>query len=326
MNISGPLIAALTLALAACSTPQTRELEKHWPLDLAATTQLKSVPFFAQELYQCGPAALATVLNYRGVAITPAELVDEIFIPGREGTLRLEIIAAARSRGLMAYPIPGKLPSLFAELDAGNPVIVMQNLGLDWAPYWHFAVAVGYSRERKNISLRSGTIRHHEIPFATFERTWERADYWAAVVASPDAAPVSAEPLGFLRAAYALEDRDHAHAASRAYETAFSVWPENELVALTTGNAAYARGDLTTAEARFRSAVSINPSSVAGWNNLSNILVQRDCAEQAVVAAQCAIALAPDNSDVRETFDTVQRLSGQDQVSRQCAPVLCVNQ
>ena len=35
------------------------------------------------------PAALATMLGQRGLALTPGQLKDEVFIPGREGSLQL---------------------------------------------------------------------------------------------------------------------------------------------------------------------------------------------------------------------------------------------
>ena len=66
-----------------------------------------------------------------------------VYTPGREGTLASDMIAAARRNGRVAVPVTS-LPALLAELAAGNPVIVFQNLGLGFVPRWHYAVAFGY--------------------------------------------------------------------------------------------------------------------------------------------------------------------------------------
>ena len=83
------------------------------------------------------------------------------------------------------------LADLLAELDAGHPVLVFQNLALDWSPQWHFAVAVGYDLDSGDLILRSGTERRRVTRLSTFEFTWRRGDYWALVVLPPDRLPAA---------------------------------------------------------------------------------------------------------------------------------------
>ena len=47
---------------------------------------------------------------------------------------------------------------------AGNPVIILQNLGLREA--WHYAVAIGYDYDWGKLYLRSGTTQRQVMPFA----------------------------------------------------------------------------------------------------------------------------------------------------------------
>ena len=75
------------------------------------------------------------------------------------------------------------------ELAAGNPVLVLQNLGLPIAPKWHYAVAIGYDVERRDIILRSGTTERLVMPLSTFEHTWARSGYWGMVTLSPGRLP-----------------------------------------------------------------------------------------------------------------------------------------
>ncbi len=120
------------------------------------TEQQLVVPFVPQEKYQCGPAALAMMLQWAGKPVSANSLVDEVWLPEREGSLGIELRAAARSRGLMAYPVENS-EALFRELQAGRPVLVLQNLALRRWPQWHFAVVTGYQDEGNTMVLHSGT-------------------------------------------------------------------------------------------------------------------------------------------------------------------------
>ena len=86
-----PFVAAAALVLAtgcAQMVPQTMQLRTGWPAGVPQTTEIASVPFFPQDDYQCGPAALATVLAHTGTAITPDPLVAQVYIPARQGSLQ----------------------------------------------------------------------------------------------------------------------------------------------------------------------------------------------------------------------------------------------
>src|SRR5437868_6842253 len=78
------------LVLGGCASlaPQTTQLRDRLPPALHDYVELKEVPFFPQDEYQCGPAALATVLNTFGVKVTPEELVPEVYLPARKGSLQ----------------------------------------------------------------------------------------------------------------------------------------------------------------------------------------------------------------------------------------------
>jgi hypothetical protein len=88
--------------LAGCVTPQVAALlERPDPL-LPERTELAATPFFPQELYQCGPAALATALARAGVKTSP-----EVLSPRHP--------RPSRSRRRLEQPRPGLL-----ELNRGS--------------------------------------------------------------------------------------------------------------------------------------------------------------------------------------------------------------
>ena len=323
-RLVGPILFALAaLALAGCAaTPQSRALRTDPPPDLPARAELERVPFFAQERYQCGPAALAMALNDAGENATPESLVHEVYIPEREGTLRTEIRTAVRARGLVAYPLEPRLEALLRELAAGRPVLVMQNLGLDWLPQWHFAVAVGYDLEAREIVLRSGTMRRRVTPLATFERTWARADRWAQVIVPPTAPPATANALAWLTATNELEWVGNRERALVGYRAATARWPDSAAAWMLRGNGAYEMDSFSEARAAFGKAVALEPGQPGAWNNYAYALAATGCSDAARSAAQCAVRLDPEDAEARDTLHEIEAMT-ESIGSGQCSIPVC---
>src|SRR3990167_9056683 len=224
--LSGGFLLLIFLIASGCTTLQTdriRATANAFPQPVELTT----VPFFPQEEYQCGPAALATVLNGTGVSITPEQLVQQVYLPERRGSLQLEMIGAARRHGRIPYVLRPELESLLAEVTSGNPVLMLQNLSFWWYPKWHYAVVVGFDLKSDRLVLRSGREERHEVPFKVFERTWRRSDYWAMVVLSPERLPFTAEEIPYVRAVAPLERLSRWPETALAYATALTRWPKS---------------------------------------------------------------------------------------------------
>ena len=312
---------SLLFLLGACSlAPQSTRLQQTSPFQLPSRWELSDTPFFAQSRYQCGPAALATVLTYRGVSAVPDTLVDKVYLPEREGSVTVEMEAAARGYGMLVYPLAQKLESMLSEIAAGNPVLVLQNLGFDWWPRWHYAVVVGYDLTAGTFVLRSGVTQRYVVSMGVFETTWRRAGYWARVILPPDAIPASAEPLNYVKAALALEQSAQETAALSAYRAATGHWPNSAFAWLARGNLAYRLGKDEEAEASFRFGLKAEPADAALWNNLAYVLARRQCGPQALAAVQCAIALAP---NIPEYRDSLQELTAAGGGAGACKAVIC---
>lgn len=255
---------------------------------------LGDVPFYPQEKYQCGPASLAMMLNSQGLQTDPEILKELVYIPGREGALQVEMVAAARAHGMLVYPLDGELASVLAEVLAGNPVLVMQNLRFDWWPQWHFAVVIGYDAAERDLVLHTDTRERQRIALEAFANTWGRADNWAVTILPPERVPATAKPLRFLKAAHDLETTGRTRAAARAYKTAEATWPDQPAAVMARGNLAWQLGHQSEATRHFLRTVERFPEFAEGWNNLAFALQERNCASTAAEAAQCAAALAPD--------------------------------
>jgi tetratricopeptide (TPR) repeat protein len=252
--------------------------------------------------------------------VVPQNLVDKVYLPEREGSVPLEMEAAARGYGMLVYPLGQELESVLGEIAAGNPVLVLQNLGFDWLPRWHYAVAMGYDLNEGMIVLRSGVTRRYVVSMRVFETTWRRAGYWARVVVPPDTLPASAEALGYVKAAVALEQSAQEAAALSGYRVATGQWPDSALAWLARGNLAYRLGMDAEAEASFRQGVQAAPGDAALWNNLGYALARQQCGAQALAAVRCAVAMAPENMEYR---DSLEELMGQGPGAGACEAVVC---
>lgn len=305
------LLAIGVLSISGCAgTPQTKELldADHEP---RRSVELLDVPFFSQSEYQCGPAALATVLGSAGAKITPEALVSEVYLPGRQGSLQLELLASTRRRGYVPYVLEPRLADILDEVSAGSPVLVLQNLGLDWHPQWHYAVIVGFDLSAGNIILRSGQEARRVVSMDVFERTWERADFWAMVAMPPDRLPVTARETSYVSAILALERTKRWRDVSLAYHTALARWPNNLVARIGLGNSLYELGDLPGAEAAYRRAAHDHPRAAVAFNNLAQALADQERFPEAEEAARRAVRLGgPMQDQYRDTLEQIVVNSG----------------
>jgi tetratricopeptide (TPR) repeat protein len=280
-------VVALLLSAAACATAEQTTQVLDDPGALPARASVADVPFFPQERYYCGPAAVAMSLAWTGLPVTQDDLVPQVYTPGREGTLQPDVIAALRRNGRLAVAVES-LPDLLAELAAGRPVLVFQNLGLSWAPQWHFAVAIGYDLEARDLVLHSGTSENYTVDLGTFERTWQRGGYWALVVLKPGQLPVRADELAVLRAAAGLERVGQYESAAAAYEAIGRRWPAS----------------FAAHFAAYRQAIAARPDAAGpAWNNLAYVLAAQDRKQEAILAAKAAIDSDPGDANYRATLD-----------------------
>jgi len=278
------------LAIAGCAM-QTHALRNEPPADLPRRAELERTPFFPQTAYQCGPAALATALGAAGIEADPARLAEQVFLPARTGTLQVEMIAGARRQAAVATRLPPALQALLREVAAGHPVVVLQNLGLSWAPAWHYAVLIGYDLDTGEVLLRSGTTRRQAMAMRTFEHTWTRAGSWAFVALPPGRWPATAKEKSAVEAAVGFERAATPAQAVLAYRSAQSRWPDSLSLRMGLGNALHASGDKAAAAQAFRAA-ALRHHSAAAWINLASTLLDLDDATGAVEAAREAVAAA----------------------------------
>jgi tetratricopeptide (TPR) repeat protein len=274
---------ALALLLGACalrpvSTPP-------------AALELVDTPFFPQQAWHCGPAALATLLVHAGIDTDPDRLAPQVFLPERQGSLQLELIAATRRAGRLPYVLPPTSEALDAALAAGQPVLILQNLGSRRWPRWHYAVVIGRDA-RGGWLLRSGADFRQRMAERRFRAVWDRGGRWSMVTLDPARVPDFAEEARYVDAAAGFEAVGQLDLAATAYRATLARWPGNFAARLGLGNVDYLRGDRVAAARHYRLATELAPAHPAGWNNLATVLGEMGCRERALAALARGDAVA----------------------------------
>lgn len=145
---------------------------------------LENVPFYPQRAFQCGPAALAGVLTYQGIATRPEEIAETVFDKDRRGTLSLDMVLYARSRGIKAEWYQGSVADIYDNISMKTPLVVMVDQGIGPIRKPHFMVLIGY--DSKGIFANSGRSEKKHFPWNRFLSQWNRTDRWILKVHPED--------------------------------------------------------------------------------------------------------------------------------------------
>jgi ABC-type bacteriocin/lantibiotic exporter with double-glycine peptidase domain len=147
---------------------------------------IENVPFFPQEIYQCGPASLAGVFSYWGVKVSPEIIATEIYSKSAKGTLGLDMVLYAQKKGLDVGQSRGSIKSIKENIDLGYPVVVLVDYGFWVYQQNHFMVIVGYNEN--GVIANSGRNRLKFIREEDFLRSWGKTDFWTLLI-KPKQAP-----------------------------------------------------------------------------------------------------------------------------------------
>ena len=311
------------VALLACVAPQTQQLQLEKPSDLPIRALIADVPFFPQEQFHCGPATLAMTMNFYAIQISPEELAKDVFTPDLKGSLQIEMQAAVRKHGMLAYKLTPELVYLLAEVSVGHPVIVLQNLSIKLYPVWHYAVVIGYDLKRNTITLHTGLNANYEVSMRTFEHTWQRSDNWALVVLPSDTLPNDRNQINVLQAAVDLEQVGQTEHANRAYQAITKRWPDSYVATMGMANTYLLLQQPEKATTSYLRAASIQPQQADIYNNLAYSLQAQSCHTASLNSIQCAIALDPDNLEYKDSLRELTQSKQKSSSKKACPTISC---
>lgn len=138
--------------------------------------QISNVPFIAQMENYCGPASLAMVMNFHGANLSQEEIAEDIYEPGIEGTLSINLVLYPIKKGFEAEMYNGSFEDLKEKIKSGFPMIVLVKKNKD-KDQGHYLVVWGFNELNKQVFVHSGNKKAMIIGFETFGNIWRRTDY-----------------------------------------------------------------------------------------------------------------------------------------------------
>ncbi|WP_215398371.1 PA2778 family cysteine peptidase [Rheinheimera oceanensis] len=295
------LLAGLLITLTACQTPpQTKQLLAA-PPDIARRHFIAQVPFYPQQEYFCGPTTLSEVAGFYGLQKSPVDIAPNTFTPGLEGTLQIEMVAATRQLGLLAYEQKRANMSQLLSLVADNiPVIVLQNNSIAWLPQWHYAVVIGYDIDTAEVILHTGVTEAHRLNFATFERTWQRGNYWLLAMLPGDKTSLHLDPFLFTKACQDLLNTGQPDAGLAALKSATRQWPDYWLSYFLLGNYYFSTQPVVAAN-WFAQGLPFAQQEVSYLNNYAMLLSGLGCHSKAAELIATALQIAPQDDNLLDS-------------------------
>lgn len=297
------LIAGLMASvffLTSCQTPPQTSALLLDPPNIAKQHAIKNVPFYAQQAFYCGPTTLAEVANFNGVASTPNAIAPLTFVPGLEGSLQVEMLAATRTLGMVAYSQRGSMALLLRLLADNIPVIVLQNNAIALLPQWHYAVITGYDLDAQEVIMHSVITEDHRLNFSTFERTWQRGNFWMLAMLPADKTSGSLEPFTYLKACQDLLDTGHERTGLEALHSAIRQWPDYWLGYFLLGNHYLPSAPQKAVEV-YREGYSSAKNEALYLNNYAYALGELHCYTKAEAIILEGLVLSPDDATLQDT-------------------------
>ncbi|MBV2129216.1 PA2778 family cysteine peptidase [Arsukibacterium indicum] len=314
------LLLLLVIGLTACQTPpQTKQLLAEPPA-IAGSHFIARVPFYPQQEFFCGPTTLAEVANFYGRNKSPDDIAPATFTPGLDGTLQIEMAAATRQLGMLAYQQRGSMSLLLSLIADDIPVIVLQNNSISWFPQWHYAVVVGYDIDNKEVILHTGVTSAHRLNFSTFERTWQRADYWLLVMLPPEQSSPLLDPFVYTKACQDLINTRQTAAGIAALVTATRQWPDYWLPYFLLGNHYFSSEPLTAAS-WFEQGITSAQQQVPYLNNYAVLLGQLGCHGKATALIENALQLEPTNATLLSSKQQIDMAQQENAITNDTCPL-----
>jgi len=143
---------------------------------------IENVPFVKQKDKFCGPASMASVMQFYGEDISQDEIAEEIYIPQLNGALISDMENYAKDSGYTTESINGSIEILKSNLDNKHPVILLVDKGKWKIRVPHYYVAYGYNGEKGTIILHTGYKQNQEISYDKLNQEWGKMNRLMLVI------------------------------------------------------------------------------------------------------------------------------------------------
>jgi tetratricopeptide (TPR) repeat protein len=289
LSLRSGWLSAVVL-LSACAGPQLANYEVQ-----RRAVDLNELPWLKQEGNQGGPAALAMALAASGVQATPDELTPLVRDRGTGEVPQPAITAGAAHYGRVGYVMKSRQLDLDVvhEVQAGHPALLLLHTGV-MVKQWQYALVIGVDPVASVFTIRTGSVERQQMSFGDLLAQWRDSAYWAVLVLRPEELPDPVSATSWLAAAMQLEQAGQPAAAAQAYAGLSKRWPDNTPAWVGLGRSSRAAGQLEAATEAYLTALKLQPESASAHHGLAEVLLDRQCADQAQDEAETALNLEQD--------------------------------
>ena len=179
LRIRALLIAAAVIAIAAAGVFESRAAGSP---AAPGRKVIDGVPFVKQKDKYCGPAAMASLMQFYGSETGQDEIAEAVFTPGLDGALISDMENYARAQGYKTEAVNGSEESITALIDEGTPVILLVDRGKWKVSVPHYYVVYGYDPVKETFVLHTGEKGGQEIPYDRLDGEWKKMNRLMLVI------------------------------------------------------------------------------------------------------------------------------------------------
>jgi ABC-type bacteriocin/lantibiotic exporter with double-glycine peptidase domain len=182
------LPAVVTITISGCAA---RNFSAIRPGIEGRGHYIDGVPFYRQQEYSCGPAALASILAYWGRPVDLGQITAAVYIPKLRGTLPTDMENFMRNVSFETISATGTLEEIKSDIRKGLPVICLLDLGFSLYRQPHYVTVLGFDDVNAVLIVHDGLQANRVITYGSFEKEWSRAGHWmlTAYPQAPKVAP-----------------------------------------------------------------------------------------------------------------------------------------
>lgn len=176
------LIGLLLLVTSSASGCMGRTFTELQPGLETRGYYIEGVPFYRQDESTCGPAALASILAFRGHPEHLERITEAVYLPELRGTLPMDMEKFAQDAGFKTTSSYGTLDALKGYIRKGMPVICLLDLGFSLYRQPHYISVIGFDDVNEVFIVHDGLTPNKLIGYEKFNAKWGRAGRWMLVI------------------------------------------------------------------------------------------------------------------------------------------------
>jgi len=306
------VLSSCSLFLAGCATSFTSRVNPPSNFESRESFYLEKAPSVDQKSYQCGPAALESVIRYWGGNADADSIGKAIYGPKTRGVLNFTLAQYLKTAGFWTEVHEEQTEQdLKRWLRKGIPPIVMLDTGTLWVRTYHFVVLKGFDDRLNIFYANTGVLETQSIDYAEFGRRWKKAGRWSLITAPPEKVDWELDEAQSIDIALMFEKSGNRAEAERRLESALVKNPESVTAKFNLANIYSQSNRPEQAKIIYQELLHNNPARPELSNNLAWVYYQEGRCEEAIKIIEAAFKSgAPRNYEILDTVGMIYCKSG----------------